>query len=141
VAVLLAELGHRVVGVDLSAVMVEAAKAKAVTHNVPGARFFVGNASDPDLASNSLDAIVVRHVMWTLPDVPRAIERWTRCLRAGGVLVMVEGRWSTGTGITAERLGEQVRPMLRDVVVRPLPDPRLWGGSMVDERYMVVGRH
>src|SRR5262245_7289829 len=66
-ALLLAELGHRVTGVDLSAGMLSKAREKAAGLG-PGTvppTFRVGDAVDPPLAPTSVDAVVSRHVLWT----------------------------------------------------------------------------
>jgi ubiquinone/menaquinone biosynthesis C-methylase UbiE len=138
-SVLLAEDGHRVTGIDLSAKMIDAATAKAVESKV-AATFRVGDASEPDLDRASVDAIVVRHVVWALPAPGDAIRRWVTFLREGGRIVFIEGRWSTGAGITARHLEEIVRPILRQCEVRPLTEANLWGGPIDDERYMLVAR-
>ncbi|MGC9667009.1 class I SAM-dependent methyltransferase [Planosporangium sp. 12N6] len=86
-AVLLAEAGHRVCGVDLAPRMVEMARAKAAAARVP-ASFDVGDASAPPWPAATFDVVLVRHVLWTLPDP------WRRVGTLGGV---VEARRSTGT--------------------------------------------
>jgi SAM-dependent methyltransferase len=138
-AVLLSEDGYRVTGVDLSAKMVERATAKALQAGT-AASFRQGDASDPQLADASMDAVVVRHVTWALADPDDAVRRWTRLLRAGGRLVLVEGLWSTGTGMTAGRLDGIVRPIVPDCETHALTDETLWGGPIDDERYVLVAR-
>jgi SAM-dependent methyltransferase len=137
-AVLLAADGYRVRGVDVSPKMIVAARQKA--EQVTGATFSVGDAAEPRLEPNSIDAVVVRHVTWALPDPGRAIRRWVGLLRDHGVLLLIEGLWSTGAGLTAATLGDHVRPAVPDFEIRPLPDVRLWGGPIVDERYLLVAR-
>ena len=67
-----------------------------------------------------------------------AVRRWVAALRPGGRLVLVEGDWSTGAGLTAARCAEIVGESCAQVEVRHLPDPRLWGREITDERYLVV---
>jgi hypothetical protein len=63
-----------------------------------------------------------------------------RLLRPGGRLVLVEGSWSTGTGLTAQQ-GEAIVARHRDQVdVTRLDDPALWGRVIDDERYLLVSR-
>jgi SAM-dependent methyltransferase len=131
---LLAQAGHDVHGVDLSDRMVAAAKAKVGL----SARVSQGDAADPPFEPASVDVVFARHVLWALPDPDAAMTRWLRLLRPGGRLVLVEGLWSTGSGISAARCRELVGGHREEVVVRPLDDPRLWGGPISDERYLVT---
>jgi SAM-dependent methyltransferase len=52
-SVLVADVGHDVVGVDLSPVMVERAQRKAAIANLP-TRFVVGDIASPDLARDTI---------------------------------------------------------------------------------------
>ncbi|GAA5162020.1 MULTISPECIES: class I SAM-dependent methyltransferase [Amycolatopsis] len=136
-AVLLAGAGHGVLGVDLSAGMVAAAEAKARSAGVP-AEFRRGDASHPPVPPASCDVVLARHVVWALPDPAATVGRWVRLLRPGGLLVLVEGRWKTGGGLTAAECQSLVLGHRRHAAVRPLPDPALWGGPIEDERYLVL---
>jgi len=94
VAFLLAGLGHRVVGCDLSEGMLEIARERAAsTPDAP--RFVVGDAVAPDLPPASFDAVVGRYVMWTLRDPDAAVASWTRLLRPGGLVAVVDSTWFT----------------------------------------------
>ncbi len=134
ITALLAEEGHEVTGVDLSPAMVAAATAKVGD----AAEVRQGDAAFPPLPSSSFDAVFARHVLWTLPDPEAVVGRWVDLLRPGGRLVLVEGRWHTGAGLTATRCRELVTPHGGDISVHPLDDPRLWGGPITDERYLLV---
>jgi ubiquinone/menaquinone biosynthesis C-methylase UbiE len=137
VSVLLAEAGYDVTGLDFSAAMVSAARAKAAAAGAE-ARFVVGDASDPRLDAADFDVALCRHVLWALPDRDAAIERWVALLAPDGRLVLVEGRWSTGAGLTSEQVTSTVLRH-RDVAeVTVLDDDRLWGHAITDDRYVVV---
>ncbi|HET6561831.1 MAG TPA: methyltransferase domain-containing protein [Marmoricola sp.] len=136
-AVLLAERGHRVRGIDLAPAMVEAARRKAEAAGVQ-VELDVGNAAAPPYPRPSCDVVLVRHVLWALPDPAGAVAGWTRLLRRGGRLVLVEGLWHTGGGLRAEQAEELVRRCRDSVVVHRLDDPVLWGGPVDDERYLLV---
>ncbi len=133
---LLAERGYTMTGIDTSNAMIDAAKIKVAASDVV-VTLEVGDASTPDLAAGGFDAVVVRHVVWALPDPEAAIRRWFECLREGGVAVMIEGRWSTGTGIRADELRTLVSTVASEVEVVPLVDPGLWGRTITDERYLL----
>ncbi|GLY53397.1 class I SAM-dependent methyltransferase [Lentzea sp. NBRC 102530] len=136
-SVLLAQAGHRVSGVDLSGRMVAAARAKAEAAGV-GAEFTEGDASTPPYEPGTADVVLARHVLWALPDPASAIARWAGLLRPGGRMVLVEGRWSTGAGLTAEECRALVRGTGRHAGVTRLDDAALWGREIDDERYLLV---
>ncbi|MGP3984210.1 class I SAM-dependent methyltransferase [Streptomyces sp. KR80] len=154
-SLLLAEAGHRVTGVDLSAEMIEKARAKFAAADLES-RFLVGDASVPPTGDETFDVVLCRHLVWTLPDPVAALGEWVARLPPGGRLVLIEGRWREATqdstpyvsgadvlpwqgGVSATDLAAYVRPLVADLRVLPLnEDPRLWGGPVVDERYAVV---
>lgn len=157
-SLLLAERGHRVVGVDLAPRMVARARAKLAGTD---AIVLVGDAARPPVGERRFDVVLARHLLWTIPDPEAALTRWAALLRPGGRLVLVEGRWSTpgesGEGSRSEagseagmpwdggvRAGDLVAAVrltvadLADVRVEVLADPALWGKEIDDERYAVV---
>lgn len=139
VAVLLAAEGYDVHGVDLSGAMVEAARAKATTAGVP-IDVRQGDAAVPPWEPSSFDVVFARHVLWALPDQPAVVGRWTGLLRPGGRLVLVEGRWFTGAGLSAAECADLVTAHREDATVQVLSDPALWGHAITDERYLLVSR-
>jgi SAM-dependent methyltransferase len=134
-AVLAAQAGHRVRGVDRSGRMIAVARAKAA--DLP-AQFVRGDAATPPWPPASCDVVLARHVLWALPDPGAALDRWVGLLRPGGRLVLVEGRWSTGAGLAAGACLTLVLGRRREATVRRLDDPALWGGPVADERYLLV---
>ncbi|SEQ85409.1 Methyltransferase domain-containing protein [Streptomyces sp. yr375] len=137
-SLLVAEQGHRVTGVDLSPPMIDLARAKLAGHD---AVFLLGDAAAPPVGGQRFDALLVRHVLWTLPDPARVLRHWRGLLRPGGRLVLVEGVWGTVTpvGIPADRLTALLAPLAGNTRVERLSDDaRLWGGEVEDERYAVV---
>ncbi|GAA3407795.1 class I SAM-dependent methyltransferase [Streptosporangium vulgare] len=155
-SLVLAEQGHRPVGVDLAPLMIEQARRKLAAAGFDAA-MMVGDASNPPAeAGASFDVILSRHLLWTLPDPQEALRRWIGLLRPGGRLVLIEGRWATAEpsedqsyevgsesmpwmgGVEAGRLLEALQPLVKTSRVEPLPDPTLWGRTIQDERYAVV---
>ncbi len=132
-SLLLAEQGHTVTGVDFSPAMVERARAKA-GHL---AEFHVGDVAEPPLEPAVHDVVLSRHVLWALPDPVGALTRWIGLLAPGGRLVLVEGRWHTGGGLTAGQTLDLVRAAGREARLRPMPEPVFWG-TEIDKRYLVV---
>ena len=85
-AFLFAAAGHEVVGVDLTAEMIEKAKttAEALELDVD---FRVMDAEEPDFADESFDVLVTRNLTWTLPHLASAYHEWYHLLKPGGVLI------------------------------------------------------
>ena len=140
-AVLLAEHGYTVDALDFSPAMVRLARAKVDAAPAPVRELVTlreGDAAAPGLAPASVDVVLCRHVLWALPDPGAVVRRWVEALRPGGRLVLVEGDWSTGAGLTAQRCAQIVGEACSRVEVRHLPKPELWGREISDERYVVV---
>lgn len=137
-SLLAAEQGHRVTGVDASPAMVGRARAKLAGRD---AAFLVGDAAAPPVGEQRFDVVLVRHVLWALPDPGRALRHWRGLLRPGGRLVLVEGVWGTVTpaGISADALTALLTPLAeRTRVERLSGEAALWGKEVEDERYAVV---
>jgi SAM-dependent methyltransferase len=137
-SLLAAEQGHRVTGVDSSPAMVERARAKLAGRDAVVLR---GEAAAPPVGEQRFDVVLVRHVLWTLPQPGRALRHWRDLLRPGGRFVLIEGVWGTShpTGIPADRLTALLAPLSPDVRVERLSDDSLlWGKPVEDERYAVV---
>ncbi|WP_327674996.1 class I SAM-dependent methyltransferase [Kitasatospora sp. NBC_00458] len=156
-SLLLAEAGHRVTGVDLAPAMVARARRKLAAAGLP-ARFLVGDAAAPPTGDGSFDAVLSRHLLWTLPDPGAALTQWAARLRPGGLLVLVEGRWRESGppgvpyvagaellpwngGVGADDLAAAVRPLVTELRIEPLDtDADLWGRPVDDERYALIAR-
>jgi SAM-dependent methyltransferase len=138
-SVLLAAEGYAVTGLDFAPAMLRAARAKARVAGV-SARFVLSDAAEPTLPPASFDVVLARHVLWAMPDTGRALAAWLRLLLPGGTLALVEGRWSTGAGLTAAEARRAVRRHRDDATVTVLDAPDLWGGPVSDERYLLISR-
>jgi len=91
-ALLFAELGHSVTGIDLAPGMLNVARQKAEQLHL-NVRLRVENAAalqDPDA---TYDLVIARHVIWVLPDPALGGQEWLRVLRPGGRLALIEGKW------------------------------------------------
>ncbi|TDD15599.1 class I SAM-dependent methyltransferase [Nonomuraea diastatica] len=152
---LLARQGHRLTGVDLSPRMIERARRKLSSAGCT-APLLVGDAGDPPVAAGaSFDVILVRHLVWTLPDPDAALRRWLGLLRPAGRLVLVEGHWQSARaagpyapgspplpwpgGVTALELTDALHAVgARVSHHEQLTDPALWGRAIEDERYALI---
>ncbi len=135
---LLAQDGHELVGLDISRQMVKTARQKLNASGVE-ARLEVRDVVDPRLRAGTYDVVLSRHVLWALPDAADAISTWFKLLRPGGRIVLIEGRWSTGGGMSMQDLAALLEPHTAVVHRIPLSDPQLWGRTFTDERYALVG--
>jgi SAM-dependent methyltransferase len=133
-SLLLTEEGYDVTGVDFSPEMVRRARAK-----VPGVAFIEADAAAPPLDPAAYDVVLSRHVLWAMPEPAAALARWVDLLSDGGRLVLVEGSWSTGAGLTAAETVALVEALGRAASLRPLQEARYWGREITDERYAVTG--
>jgi SAM-dependent methyltransferase len=133
---LLAESGYSVDGLDFSPAMVARARAKIA--GVPDVTVAEGDAAEPRLPTSSYDAVLARHVLWAMPDPAVALARWVALLEPGGRVVLVEGRWSTGVGLTADQALALAAGTGLRAEVQPLDDTAYWGRPISDERYLVV---
>lgn len=91
-SLVLAELGHNVQGIDISEKMLAKARAKAKTSNLK-ARFSLGDAENLKFESRRFDAVVSRHLLWTLSKPRGAFSEWKRVLRDGGKIIAIDGEW------------------------------------------------
>jgi ubiquinone/menaquinone biosynthesis C-methylase UbiE len=94
-ALLAAELGHEVTGIDLSSGMLEEAARKAREHGL-AIDLRLGDAEDLPAGLTGFDAIVSRHLLWTLPDPPRALASWRSAARPGGLIAIIDGSHHPG---------------------------------------------
>lgn len=85
-AVLLANQGYHVCGVDLTPAMVKEAEgiAKGCCGQVT---FQVMDAQDLNYPDESFDVVISRNLTWTLPRPDQAYKEWMRVLKKGGILL------------------------------------------------------
>lgn len=110
-SLLAAEIGHEVTALDLSAGMLARAEVKAKERGLEERmRFVVGSATEPP--AGPFDAVMERHVLWTIPDPVSALAAWRE---VAGRLVLFEGLWGQrgvpwrARDLTAEALRKLLR--------------------------------
>lgn len=137
-SLLLATLGHTVTGIDLAPAMIAQAKQKAYAAS-QSITFQVMAASDPPLAQASFGVVLCRHLLWALPEPAQVLARWRALLQPSGRLLLIEGFWHTGGGLHAEDVLATLPTDLSPATLVDLAaQPMLWGGPVVDERYLIV---
>jgi 2-polyprenyl-3-methyl-5-hydroxy-6-metoxy-1,4-benzoquinol methylase len=94
-AVLLAEHGYDVVGVDLAPRMVDRATSKAENHGVE-VDFRLGDAAAPPV-NGPFDVVLGRHILWALPDPAAALRCWLELASPAGLLLLIEDSGSPAT--------------------------------------------
>lgn len=105
---LLARQGYQVSALDLSSAMLGRLRDKAARAGLE-VRAFHGDAADPPM--EGFEAVVSRHLLWTLPEPAAALAAWDRCA-PGGRLVLVESLWGDEAG-TVEKLRRRGHDTLR----------------------------
>jgi ubiquinone/menaquinone biosynthesis C-methylase UbiE len=135
-SLILAELGHRVMGIDLSPKMIFLAKKKAeaagadITFLVQEASALFGSPKP------TFDALVCRHLLWVFPDIPQVLVHWVKLLHPGGHLLLIEGFWENESGLRAEEVRPMLPASLTNIRRHDLSkNPAFWGKTVDDERY------
>jgi 2-polyprenyl-3-methyl-5-hydroxy-6-metoxy-1,4-benzoquinol methylase len=137
-SIVLAGLGHRVTGIDLSPAMISHAQVKTVTHGFQ-VDFHVMDAAFPQLSNQQFDVIICRHLLWTLPGPEQVLQRWAEFLKPKGRLILIEGFWTTGAGLHAQEIIKMLSSSFINVLNQNLSDnPNFWGSSVTDERYAII---
>lgn len=120
---------HRVTGVDISGVQIELAR-----HHVPEASFVHADATELEVASLSLDAVVALSLFGHVPigEQPGLIERIGMWLREGGMLLVNLPVGDAGEDVEEDWLGAEMffaslgrdayLPLLREADLEPLRD-------------------
>lgn len=93
---LLLALGHEVTALDFSETMLSVAKRK---HSGQRVRFLLADAEHPMEPDETYDAIICRHLVWTLVEPETAFAQWHRMLKPGGQLLVFDGNWAKPTAI------------------------------------------
>ncbi len=90
---LFSDIGHYVTGIDLSREMIKKARIKAEKSG-SAIELLTGDAEHLPFDDGSIDIIVTRHLLWTLPHPEVALKEWLRILIPGGRLIVIDGIWN-----------------------------------------------
>jgi ubiquinone/menaquinone biosynthesis C-methylase UbiE len=93
---LLAPLGHRITGIDITPDMIERGRELLARHNISGAELMVMDAERPDFPDGHFDAVISRNLTWNLPHPGDAYREWHRVLKPGGVLLNYDAEYAKG---------------------------------------------
>lgn len=137
-SLLLAEAGHSVTGIDFAPEMIAAARHKAETADF-SVIFEVQDASAPTFAPAAFDAIICRQTLWALPNRKAALETWSGLLVTNGQLILVEGLFASGKGMSqAEILTAMPDTFAKPKVADLSQNEVLWGGPIPDQRLLIT---
>lgn len=95
ISFVLGSVGQQVTGIDLSEKMLSVSESKLklkkdLSQNI---NFVLGDAENPSFSEDTFDAIVTRHVLWTLPNPETALLNWKKILKPGGIIIVIDGIW------------------------------------------------
>jgi ubiquinone/menaquinone biosynthesis C-methylase UbiE len=109
-----AELGHDVTGIDISDAMLAQAETAAARAGV-SVRLVACSSELDAVAGMTFDAIVCRHLVWTLPQPEGTLRRWREVLPDQGRIVAIDGTWFPTRGVdrALARTGRALRRLSR----------------------------
>lgn len=93
----LLSLGHDVTALDFAEDMLNVARRKHAGN--PNVRFILADAENTMEPDSAYDAVVCRHLVWTLTDPAAALADWHRVLKPGGMLLVFDGNWAAPTAL------------------------------------------
>jgi SAM-dependent methyltransferase len=115
-SLLLAAQGYRVTAADLSPGMLARLKAKAADR---GLAIDVVETDAVHPPEGRFDAVVERHLIWTLPDPAGALAAW-HAVAPDGRLVLLEGTWDGRRTSAVNRLRARAR-IVASLIRHPEP--------------------
>ncbi len=155
-ALQLAALGHRVIGIDGAEAMLTVARTKASRAGLT-INFQLADAAELPFAPASFDLVIERCVLWTMPDPIAALADWARVLRPGGRLILIEHPWRRqerdGYGpirsalpLFSDQPATKIAALVKaagfaDPILELLTDEVLWGGPQERPRYALSARN
>jgi len=101
----------KVVGIDISRLMIEYARAHAEAQGMDNASFRVMNVLEAlEFADNSFDVVNARYInaFMLKTSWPLLMKEILRILRPGGTLLLTEGEWSITNSLVFEKMGEML---------------------------------
>ena len=127
-SLLLAREGYRVTALDLAPGMLARLGDKAQSRDLD-LTLVEANAADPP--RDGFDAVVERHVVWTLPEPAQALDAWREAAPEGR-LVLVESVWGSSAG-AEEQLRSAARDLLRRIRNTPSDHHREYDPEVVSK--------
>lgn len=130
-----ARLGHQVTAVDLSAEMLVKLNAAAKDESVTVQTIHRSATKPPE---GEWDAVMERHLLWTLPDPEAALRAWRRVAPTGR-LILVESMWGAVDPVEIWR--SRARKLVRRCLGRAHSHHRDYGQDIVSVLPLGGGTH
>lgn len=92
-SILLAKLGHDVVGIDITNEMIVQGK-KMIENTSDKIELLVMDAEKLDFDAQVFDLVIARNVTWNLPNPKTAYQEWIRVLKKGGMLLNYDAEYA-----------------------------------------------
>lgn len=92
-SILLGNLGHEVVGIDLTAEMIEQAKV-TIGNKLSNVTVQVMDAEKLMFEEEVFDVVIARNVTWNLPNPAIAYQEWLRVLKKKGILLNYDAEYA-----------------------------------------------
>jgi len=116
-SLLLAAQGYAVTAADFAPGMLARLKAKAADR---GLAISIAETDAVHPPTGTFDAVIERHLIWTLPDPAAALAAW-HAVAPDGRLILIEGSWTGRGAAAADQLRARARA-LAGLIRRQAPD-------------------
>jgi ubiquinone/menaquinone biosynthesis C-methylase UbiE len=132
----LSKSGHRgrIVGIDLSAGMIAKARSAGA-----GVEFFQADSQALPFPNDTFDVVTARHMLYHVPDIPRALSEARRVLKAGGRFLAVTnthdnfGEYRAALAEAADQIRGRVADALRILIPVSHAFSEINGPEMVEK--------
>jgi ubiquinone/menaquinone biosynthesis C-methylase UbiE len=128
----LLSLGHEVTALDFSETMLRVARAKHADNG--RVRFILADAERTMEPDQSYDAVICRHLVWTLTQPAQALADWFRVLEPGGKLVVFDGDWTKPTPLG------RIASLAVLVIERVIGHDPFYDGAMSEKHANIMNR-
>ncbi|RZN36120.1 MAG: class I SAM-dependent methyltransferase [Methanosarcinales archaeon] len=97
-ALIFAEMGHNVTGIDISKHMLEKSRNNASKLGLT-LNLMHGDAENLPFEDETFDIVINRYLLWTMPNPGCAVDEWRRVVKSGGKILLIDGNWYDSTVI------------------------------------------
>ncbi|HJH30546.1 MAG TPA: class I SAM-dependent methyltransferase [Methanosarcinaceae archaeon] len=91
-ALLFSEMGHNVTGIDISKCMLSKTRCNADKMGL-NVDLIHADAENLPVKDEYFDIVINRHLLWTIPNPGTAVNEWSRTVRTGGKIILIDGKW------------------------------------------------
>jgi ubiquinone/menaquinone biosynthesis C-methylase UbiE len=128
----LLSLGHEVTALDFSEAMLGVARAKHAGNG--RVRFILADAEQTMEPDQTYDAVICRHLVWTLTQPEQALADWFRVLKPGGKLLVFDGDWTKPTPLG------RIASLAVRVIERFIGHDPYYDGAMSEKHANIMAR-